>query len=181
VHTLRRYYEPCVAAPDGEGLKQVTLARSSHMLFRSIRPQACVIFAALALATISTASAKGVTLVQQADGSVKTYVDVNIRMVGQTLWIQTADKKGVLKIVNGACSFTRAIERCLPYAVTLIQDGKSRQIAILHGTVFLNLTNTAQRMSLSSDELAPRTILALWHTVRGTYVTIKGKLDEVGR
>ncbi len=149
------------------------------MPFRSIRPHAYAIFAALAIATISTVSAKGVTLVQQADGSVRTYVDVNIRMVGQTLWLQTADKKGVLKIVNGACSFTGAIERCLPYAVTLIQNGKSRRIAILHGTVFLNLSGDAQRMPMSSQELAPHTILALWRTVRGTYVTIKGTLDEV--
>lgn len=149
------------------------------MLFRSIRPKVCTIFAALAIATISTASAKGVTLVQQADGSVRTYVDVTIRMVGQTLWLRSADEKGVLKIVTGACSFTGAIERCLPYAVTLIQNGKSRRIAILHGTVFVNLSSGAQRMPLSSQELAPRTILALWHTVRGTYVTIKGTLDEV--
>lgn len=149
------------------------------MIFRSIRPLTYAILAALAIATISKASANGVTLVQQADGSTQTYVDVYIRMVGQTLWLRTADKKGVLKIVTGACSFTGAIERCLPYAVTLIQDGKTRQIAILHGTVFLNLSNGAQRLPLSSEELAPRTILALWRTVRGTYVTIKGELDEV--
>jgi hypothetical protein len=149
------------------------------MLFRSIRPLAYAIFAALAIATISKTSANGVTLIQQADGSVQTYVDVSIRMVGQTLWLRSADRKGVLRIVTGACSFTGSIERCLPYAVTLIQDGKNRHIAILHGTVFLNLSNSAQRLPLSSEELAPRTLLALWRTVRGTYVTIKGKLDEV--
>ena len=144
-----------------------------------MRPQIYALIAALAIATISVASAKGVTLVQQADGSVHTYIDVNIRLSGQTLWLRSADRKGVLKIGNGACSFIGAIQRCLPYAVALIQDGKTRQIAILHGTVYLNLSNTAQRLPLSSEELAPRTILALWRTVRGTYVTIKGSLDEV--
>jgi hypothetical protein len=137
------------------------------------------LIAVLAIATLSPASAKGVTLIQRADGSVRTYVDVNIRLSGQTLWLRSADQKGVLKIVNGACSFIGAIQRCLPYAVALIQDGKTRPIAISHGTVFLNLSKTAQRMPLSSEPLAPRTILALWRTVRGTYVTIKGKLDEV--
>jgi len=34
-------------------------------------------------------------------------------------------------------------------------------------------------MPASSEELAPRTVLALWRTVRGTYVTIKGTIDEV--
>ncbi len=149
------------------------------MTFRSNRLYAFAAFIAFAMATISTASAKGVTLVQQADGSVQTYLDVTINMVGQTLWLQTADKKGVLKIVNGACSFAGAIERCLPYAVTLIQNGSSRRIAILHGEVYLNLSADAQRMAMSSQELAPHTILALWRTVRGTYVTIKGTLDEV--
>jgi hypothetical protein len=146
---------------------------------RPMRPQVYALIAALAMATTSAASAKGVTLVQQADGSVHTYIDVNIRLSGQTLWLRSADRKGVLKIGNGACSFIGAIQRCLPYAVALIQDGKTRQIAILHGTVFLNLSNTAQRLPRSSEELAPRTILALWRTVRGTYVTIKGALDEV--
>ena len=146
---------------------------------RPMRPQVYALIAALAIATISVASAKGVTLVQQADGSVHTYIDVNIRLSGQTLWLRSADRKGVLKIGNGACSFIGAIQRCLPYAVALIQDGKTRQIAILHGTVFLNLSNTAQHLPRSSEELAPRTILALWRTVRGTYVTIKGTIDEV--
>jgi hypothetical protein len=147
--------------------------------FRPIRPQFYALIAVLAIATLSPASAKGVTLIERADGSVRTYVDVNIRLSGQTLWLRSADQKGVLKIVNGACSFIGAIQRCLPYAVALIQDGKTRPIAISHGTVFLNLSKTAQRMPLSSEPLAPRTILALWRTVRGTYVTIKGKLDEV--
>jgi len=146
---------------------------------RPMRPQIYALIAALAIATISVASAKGVTLVQQADGSVHTYIDVNIRLSGQTLWLRSADRKGVLKIGNGACSFIGAIQRCLPYAVALIQDGKTRQIAILHGTVFLNLSNAAQHLPRSSEELAPRTILALWRTVRGTYVTIKGTIDEV--
>jgi hypothetical protein len=149
------------------------------MRFVPIRPHVYALLAAFAIATISTASAKGVTLVQQADGSVHTYIDVNIRLSGQTLWLRTADRKGVLKIGNGACSFVGAIQRCLPYSVALIQDGKTRQIAILHGTVFLNLSRTAARLPLSSEDLAPRTILALWRTVRGTYVTIKGSLDEV--
>jgi hypothetical protein len=147
--------------------------------FRAIRPQVYALIAVLAIATLSPASAKGVTLIERADGSVHTYVDVNIRLSGQTLWLRSADRKGVLKIVNGACSFMGAVQRCLPYAVALIQDGKTRQIAISHGTVFLNLSNTAQRLTNSSEQLAPRTILALWRTVRGTYVTIKGKLDEV--
>jgi hypothetical protein len=149
------------------------------MRFRPIRPQVYALIAAFAFAAVAAASAKGVTLVQQADGSVRTYIDVNIRLSGQTLWLRSADRKGILKIGNGACSFMGAIQRCLPYSVALIQDGKTRQIAIIHGTVFLNLSNTAQHLPLSSEELAPRTILALWRTVRGTYVTIKGRLDEV--
>ncbi len=135
--------------------------------------------AALAVAQGATASATGVTLIQQADGSVRTYLDVTVRLAGETLTLQSADKRGVLKVVNGACSFMGAIEHCLPYAVTLTQDGKTRQIAILHGTVYLNLTHASQRMPASSEELAPRTVLALWRTVRGTYVTIKGTIDEV--
>lgn len=128
---------------------------------------------------MAPAQAKGVTLIQQRDGSVQTYKDVDIRLAKRTLTLRSADRKGVLTIVDGACSFTGALERCLPYAVNLTQSGKTRSIALSYGTVFLNLSGTEQRLTHSSDRLAPHTALVLLKTARGTYVTVKGTLDEV--
>lgn len=131
------------------------------------------------LAAGAPASAKGVTLIQESNGTVKTYSDVYIALTGQMLTLHSPDQKGTLTISTGACSFDKSVERCLPYSVTLTQGGKTHKIAISHGTVFLNITNEARHLPLSSDMLAPRTVLVLFMTAHGTYVTVKGTLDEV--
>lgn len=131
------------------------------------------------LAAGSPASAKGVTLIQEKNGVVKTYSSVNIALNGQTLTLRTADGKGVLRIVTGACSFDKNVQRCLPYSVMLTQNGKTHPIALDYGSVFLNVSNEPHHLTLSSDMLAPRTVLILFKTAHGTYVTSKGTLDEV--
>jgi hypothetical protein len=126
-----------------------------------------------------SANAKGVTLIQQKNGNVKTYSDVFMALSGQTLTLRSADGKGVLRIMTGACSFAGSVQRCLPYSVLLTQSGRTRTIALAYGSVYLNLTSSAGRLPLSSEMLAPRTVLVLLKTARGTYVTVKGTLDEV--
>jgi hypothetical protein len=134
---------------------------------------------ALAAASSAPLYAKGVTLVQLRSGTVKSYSDVDMRLGNQTLTLQTADRRGKLTITTGACSFAKEIERCLPYAVTLTQDGASRALSLAYGTVFLNLASVSHRLPFSSEELAPKTALVIFKTSHGTYVTAKGTLDEV--
>ncbi len=140
---------------------------------------ACVAGWATWLAAGSPASAKGVTLIQERNGTVKTYSDVSIALNRQTLTLRTADGKGILTIVTGACSFDNNVQRCLPYSAELTQNGRTHPIAIDYGSVFLNMTSEAHHLPLSSDILAPRTVLVLFKTAHGTYVTSKGTLDEV--
>jgi hypothetical protein len=146
---------------------------------RSAFAAACLAGWAVWLAAGLPASAKGVTLIAERSGKAKTYSNVNIALDRQTLTLRTADGKGILKIVTGACSFDNSVQRCLPYSVMLTQNGKTHPIAIDYGSVFLNLTNEAHHLPLSSDMLAPRTILVLFKTAHGTYVTSKGTVDEV--
>ncbi len=136
---------------------------------------------ALLLATGAQAGAAGTTRVQQRDGSVQLYRDVRMSLKGETLWIKSADHKGALEVVDGACSFVGELQRCHPYAVTLHQHGRSRAIAIDRGTVYLNLSGAGQRLHHSSEVLAPRHVLIALHTVHGTYVSVQGALDEVNR
>jgi hypothetical protein len=124
-------------------------------------------------------NAEGVTLVQQRDGNVKTYANVFMILRGQTLIVRSADGKGVLRIMSGACSFAGRIQRCLPYSLLLTQAGRTRTIALAYGSVYLNLMNEPGRMPFSSEALAPHTALVLLKTARGTYVMVKGTLDEV--
>ena len=140
-----------------------------------------IVSLALAAAWLAPAAAgaKGVTLIQESNGTVKTYSDVYMAVAGQMLTLRSSDKKGTLTIATGACSFDKNVQRCLPYSVILTQNGNTHKIALSYGTVFLNLTNEAHYLPRSSEMLAPRTLLVLFKTAHGTYVTIKGTLDEV--
>jgi hypothetical protein len=125
------------------------------------------------------AGATGVTRVQQSDGSVQVYRNVRIRLVGETLWLTSPDRRGALEIADGACSFSGELQRCLPYAVTLHQHGQNHVIALDRGTVYVNLTGKPQSLRRSSQQLPPHNVLVALHTARGTYVSVSGVLDEV--
>jgi hypothetical protein len=138
------------------------------------------LLAALAVSTAG-ASARGVTLIQQYSGKTQTYGNVRLHLDGKTLWVQNRGKDDELAITQGACSFVKSVERCLPDTVVLHQRGKMHQIPLSHGTVYFNLTNAEQSLPLSTESMAPHTVIVLFRTQRGTYVTIKGTLDEVAK
>jgi hypothetical protein len=148
------------------------------MCGRRITLTICAMLGSFVL-TAAAASAEGVTRVQQSDGTVQVYEHVSIRLDGQNLWLRSADGMGVLEVADGACSFVREIQRCLPFETTLHQHGESHAIALEHGTVYLNLTDDPHRLPHSDDRLAPHNVLVLLHTARGTYISVKGTLDAV--
>ncbi|MFZ1125460.1 MAG: hypothetical protein WAN59_10030 [Candidatus Baltobacteraceae bacterium] len=151
------------------------------MDFRRFHSRLRASVAVLLVAIGTQASAQGVTRVQQSDGSVRFYNDVRMSLNGETLWITAADRKGALEIVTGACSFSGELQRCHPSAVTLHQHGRTHAIAVDRGTVYFNLTADSQPLRHSSQRLAPKNVLVSFHTVRGTYVSVQGALDEVKR
>jgi hypothetical protein len=126
----------------------------------------------------SVVRAEGITRVEQRDGSFKVYRHVYISLDGQALRLRSADRKAVLEVVSDACSFTGQLMRCLPYKTTLRQFGESHDIAVEHGTVYLNLTQSEHRLPHSADKLGPLQVLVLLHTMRGTYVSVQGSLDR---
>ena len=140
-----------------------------------------VVFATLAAVVLASGivRAEGVTRIEQSDGSARVYHHVNIRLMGQTLWIRSGDGKGVLEVASGACSFAGSLERCLPFRATLHQHGTSHPIVLQHGTVYLNLSADVRHLPHSSEELRPRQVLVHLQSARGTYVSVKGTLDEV--
>jgi hypothetical protein len=124
-------------------------------------------------------NAEGVTRVQQSDGSIQIYRHVDIRLAGQTLWLRSPDRRGTLEVASDACSFTGEIQRCLPFAATLHQAGKTHDIVLERGTVYVNLTDAVYRVPHSSERLGAHAVLVLLHTARGTIISVKGKLDTV--
>jgi len=128
---------------------------------------------------VAPAAATGTMRVQQSDGSVNVYHDVLIRVAQRTLRIGSKDRKGVLVIDRAACSYAGAILRCLPSTMKLEQSGKTHEIPLITGTIYVNLTSEAQQLRHSSTQLAPRDILLALQTKRGTYVSLHGHIDEM--
>ncbi len=139
---------------------------------------------ALLAATVATllgtaeASAFGVVNVQRSDGTTNTYPGAMITFVGRTLHVRSADAKGTMVIERDACSYRGAIVMCLPTRFLLRQDGTERPINLESGTVYLNLTHRTQTLPLSSQRLAPRSILLSVRTQRGTSISVNGTIDS---
>jgi hypothetical protein len=133
----------------------------------------------VSLALGSPAWANGVVRVQQTDGSVREYPQTAMRWNGQTLWLHSADGKGVLEITTAACSDADNLVRCLPYAITLHQSGAKRPIAVEHGTIYMNFSSEAHHVPYSSELLGAHHLLVAVRTQHGTYISVRGNVDEV--
>ena len=128
------------------------------------------------LLAAASAEAKGLVKVQQADGSIQNYPDSTLYVVGKTLRITTADKKGTLVVTDAACTLADKLLKCLPYSVVLKQNGTYR-IAITGGSIYFNPTHETLRLKYSSMQVQPNGVLGVMRSQHGTYVTISGKLD----
>ncbi|MGB6986481.1 MAG: hypothetical protein WBD74_10960 [Candidatus Aquilonibacter sp.] len=132
---------------------------------------------AIFIFVVAQAGATGTVRVQQNDGSVQTYDDVSIRVKHNTLRIGSRDQKGVLVIDRAACSYVGELLRCLPTSFQLVQTGKTKTIPLINGLVYVNLTDAPQQMSLSSQQMQPHHLMLTLHTLRGTYITVRGRID----
>jgi hypothetical protein len=135
----------------------------------------CAVF--VLAGTAAVAEAKGTARIEQSDGVVRQY-QVSLVVVGHhALRITSPDRRGTLIVGKAACSYAGELERCLPYAMVLDQDGKKHAIALERGTEYLNRTSTLQQLPLSSRHVPPHGILLLLLTARGTYITVSGTVD----
>ncbi len=134
---------------------------------------------AIFIVSVAQAGATGTVRVQQNDGTVKTYDDVSIRVKHNTLRIGSKDQKGVLVIDRAACSYVGELLRCLPTSFRLVQSDQTKTIPLINGLVYLNLTDQPQQMTLSTTHMQPRHLMLTLHTLRGTYITVRGRIDEI--
>ena len=149
-------------------------------MFRSIA-RCCAVAGALAigLGAAASVSAKGVVRVQQSDGSVQVYNDVQIRVVrGKALFVRSPDGRGTLVVDNAACSYAGELLRCLLYGVSLRQNGTTRPLDFQRGTLYLNFSDAWQNMPHSSQGVRPHGVVMAMKTARGTFVTLHGAIDQ---
>ncbi len=133
--------------------------------------------AATIVGAARSADARGTARVAQSDGVVRDY-DVSLHVIDhRAVRIVSADGRGTLTIRKAACSYIQNLERCLPYRITLDQDGKRHELGFEHGTEYLNVTDSAQQLPFSSRSVPAHGLLLLVRTVHGTYITVSGTVD----
>lgn len=125
------------------------------------------------------ANATGTAVVQQHDGSTKTYTNVTVRLAREELALTTSDGVGTLVIAKAACEKVGALLKCLPYDATLFQHGARRQIVLTSGTVWLNPTTSKQSLPDSSAQVQPHGVLIAMTSKAGTFVSFNGTVDQI--
>lgn len=134
---------------------------------------------AAVVCTAAPVCAEGVTRIQQIDGKREVYRHVTIQMRGQTLFLRSSDRKGVLEVTSGACTYLAGLKRCLPYRTVYYDRGKAHTVVLERGTVYTNVTDGPVQLPHSADRLGPHDVLVLLHTMRGTYLSVTGSVDQI--
>lgn len=133
------------------------------------------------LAGTLPARATGVVHIQQKDGSVKTYADVNVAVDPSSLRLTTSDGVGTLYVGRAACTAVGQLIKCAPYDATYIAHDVSTHIVLIDGNAWLNPSQKAQSIPDSNRKLAAHGVTLTMRTKAGTTVTLSGTADVIGK
>jgi hypothetical protein len=150
----------------------VAMALSLRMLLSALIAGAYAFVPAAAWAT-------GTISIHHAASGSKSYDDVEIRVFSGSLFLTSDDGDGTIVVTRAACSYQQKIIVCLPTAAALVQDGKSSDLALKRGTIYLNYTGTAQPMSFSSSKLPANSVMLALTLDNGTLINLRGRIDQV--
>lgn len=148
-------------------------------LHRVVRATAILSTLSVFAVSATSARAAGTLQINQNDGSVDTYEGVAVNVFSGSLFLTSADGKGTLVVNRAACSYQAKIIVCLPTSVILVQNGKSNALTLTTGTLYLNYTGNPQPLSSSSAKLPAHSATLSFTTGNGTYVSLRGAIDQV--
>jgi len=150
----------------------------SEVTVLSIRMALAGAVLALALAAAPAAQARGTATVTKSSGTIRTYQNVRIRLIGTTsLRVTSADGQGTLSVHHAACSYIGDLRRCLPFEITLDQHGAKHLLDLQRGTLYVNVTGGSLQMPHSTMLVPAHSIVLSLETERGTVISVTGSLD----
>jgi len=127
----------------------------------------------------AAAMATGTIDIQHKGGHHEIYKDVDVRVFSGSLFLTSEDGDGTIVVTRAACSYQGRIIVCLPTLAALIQNGESNALNLKSGTIYLNYTDAPQQMSHSTSKLPADSVMLAMTTRNGTFITLRGTLDEV--
>jgi hypothetical protein len=149
------------------------------MFFQTNRLAAAIIAIAGCVLTPAVASATGTINIQHKDGTINIYDDVTIKVFSGSLFLTSHDGDGTIVVTRAACSYQGKIIVCLPTSAALVQEGKSDALNLKSGTIYLNYADEDQPLARSSAKLPAHSIMLALTTRNGTFVTVRGRIDQV--
>lgn len=153
------------------------------MKYYSYKAGAATLVAVLTLLAFGVctagAYATGTVLIRQNDGDTNTYSDAEIKIIHSALYVTSEDGRGTLIINRAACTYQGQLMVCLPTNATLVQAGETSPLDFKSGTVYLNDTDDFQPMPRTTTKVPPHSIVLSFSTKRGTYVSVRGRIDKV--
>jgi len=142
------------------------------------RWQAAAAAAAITVLTAAAADARGTVIIQHAgSGAIDVYHGARITVTGDRLEVTSPDGAGTLLIDRAACVYQHLILVCLPTQVAYRHAGATKPLDLTTGTVYANLTGAPHRLSYSTDQMPPRSVVISLNTARGTYLSVRGRID----
>ncbi len=136
------------------------------------------VIAWLALGT-APAAATGTVEIVQSDGHSNKYDSVQIKIIHNALYVTSEDGKGTIVITRAACSYQGDLLVCLAHHGVLVQSGATKALDMRHGTLYVNSTNEPAQLVMLTTKVPPHGILLSFTTDRGTYVSLRGRIDKV--
>lgn len=125
------------------------------------------------------ASATGTINIQHKNGAIKTYRDVEIKILSGSMFLTTEDGDGTIVVTRAACSYQGQVIVCLPTLAALVQNGTTSALNLKNGTIYLNYTGAPQPLSRSSAKLAANSAMLALTLQNGTFINLSGRIDEV--
>jgi hypothetical protein len=125
--------------------------------------------AVLAASVFGPALASGTARIQQTNGSVNTYSGMRLQILPHSVVLRSPDGQDEVSMLCE--SGGDGISVCRPQAFYFQRGAKAYSIPLRQGTVYINTSDDAQTLPLSSTRVPPHSILLALQTRRGTYIT----------
>ncbi len=125
------------------------------------------------------AGAKGTMTITHVDGHSDTYPGSVVKIIHNALYVTSADGAGTLVVNRAACSYQGNVMACFPTSAALVQSGSTKPLDLKAGTIYVNTTDDYQPMPMTTAKIAPHSLWISFTTYKGTYCSLKGRIDEV--
>ncbi len=123
------------------------------------------------------ALAAGEVTVEDGDGNVQTYTDVEIISTPDVVYFRSSEGGTTLQIVKNNCDREGQLLVCNKAQAGVNTDGVVEQLDVNQIVLFINPTTAQQPISGSKVVMGPNTVLLEMTTAKGTYISGLGKID----